>query len=211
MDNAIYIVFSTTPTGMGWLIRKATRNRYNHVSISLSRDMDTMYTFARIHRRIPLYGGFVAESNLRYQTLAGAAHVKICRLEVTQQQLACLHDQLEQMWNKRDEYIYNTLAAAASLVHLRPAIFKAHTCVTFVQALLAQYNLAEVCESDPPTVRALESRLAPWTIYKGPIPACTSDWGKDIYPSETTARYAVYTTARHFGRLALRVLAGGII
>ena len=39
MDNAVYIVFSATPTGMGRLIRRATRNRYNHVSLSLSRDI----------------------------------------------------------------------------------------------------------------------------------------------------------------------------
>ena len=62
MDNAIYIVFSATPTGMGSLIRKATRNRYNHVSLSLSRDIRKMYTFARLHRAIPLYGGLDRKS-----------------------------------------------------------------------------------------------------------------------------------------------------
>ena len=33
MDNVIYIVFSSTPTGMGRLIRLATRNQYNHVPV----------------------------------------------------------------------------------------------------------------------------------------------------------------------------------
>ena len=55
MDNAVYIVFSATPTGTGRLIRKATRNQYNHVSLSLNRDIRKMYSFARIHRAIPLY------------------------------------------------------------------------------------------------------------------------------------------------------------
>ncbi len=208
MDNAVYIVFSATPTGMGRLIRRATRNRYNHVSLSLSRDIHKMYAFARLHRAIPLYGGFVVESILRYQSFAGTARVKICRVEVPEPQLTYLHNYLERLWNEREEYIYNTPAALASLVHLRPVISKAHTCVTFVQGILAQYGLAEVTESDRPTVRALEERLSPFVVYEGSAPVCAGDWGEDIYPMETTTRYAVYTTARHFGRLALRVLTG---
>ena len=208
MDNAIYIVFSATPTGMGRLIRKATRNRYNHVSLSLSRDIRKMYTFARLHRAIPLYGGFVVESILRYQSFAGAARVKICRVEVPESQLTYLHNYLERLWNEREEYIYNTPAALASLVHLRPAISKAYTCVTFVQELLSWYRLAGVTEADSPTVRSLERRLVPYVIYEGPAPAASGDWGEDTYPVETTTRYAVYTTARHFGRLAKRALGG---
>lgn len=208
MDNAVYIVFSATPTGMGSLIRKATRNRYNHVSLSLSRDIRKMYTFARLHRTIPLYGGFVAESILRYQSFAGAARVKICRVEVPEPQFTYLRNCLERLWNEREEYIYNTPAALASLVHLRPSIARAYTCVTFVQELLARHGLAGVGENDPPTVRSLERRLAPYVIYEGPAPAAAGDWGEDTYPVETTTRYAVYTTARHFGRLALRVLEG---
>ena len=208
MDNAIYIVFSATPTGMGRLIRRTTRNRYNHVSLSLSRDIRKMYTFARLYRTIPLYGGFVVESILRYQSFAGAAQVKICRLEVPEPQWTYLQNCLARLWSEREEYIYNTPAALASLVHLRPSISKAYTCVTFVQTILARHHIAGVSEADPPTVRALERRLAPWTVYEGPAPASASDWGEDAYPVETTTRYAVYTTARHFGRLALRVLAG---
>ncbi len=208
MDNAIYIVFSATPTGIGSLIRKATRNRYNHVSLSLSRDIRKMYTFARLHRAIPLYGGFVVESILRYQSFAGTARVKICRVEVPESQLTYLHNYLERLWNEREEYIYNTPAALASLVHLRPAISKAYTCVTFVQELLSRYRLAGVTEADSPTVRSLERRLAPYVIYEGPAPAASGDWGEDPYPVETTTRYAVYTTARHFGRLAKRALGG---
>ena len=208
MDNAIYIVFSATPTGMGGIIRKATRNRYNHVSLSLSRDIRKMYAFARRHRAIPLYGGLVVESILRYQSFAGAARVKICRVAVPEPQFTYLRNYLARLWNEREEYIYNTPAALASLVHLRPAISKAHTCVTFVQSVLTQYRLAGVRTTDAPTVRALERRLARYVIYEGPAPACAGEWGEDVYPVETTTRYALYTTARHFGRLAKRVLTG---
>ena len=208
MDNAVYIIFSATPTGMGSLIRRATRNRYNHVSLSLSRDIRKMYAFARLHRDIPLYGGFVVESILRYQSFAGAARVKICRVEVPEPQLTYLHNYLERLWNEREEYIYNTPAALASLVHLRPAISKAYTCVTFVQEVLVRFRLAGARESDSPTVRALERRLAPCVIYEGPVPAVSGEWGEAASPAEPPPRYAFYPPARHFGRLALRVLGG---
>ena len=105
-------------------------------------------------------------------------------------------------------YIYNTPAALASLVHLRPAISKAYTCVTFVQEVLVRFRLAGATESDSPTVRALERRLAPYVIYEGPAPSSSGEWGEDAYPAQTTTRYALYATARHFGRLAKRVLMG---
>ena len=41
-DNAIYVVFSATPTGMGKLIRTATHHSYNHVSLSLDKDIERM-------------------------------------------------------------------------------------------------------------------------------------------------------------------------
>ena len=37
---------------------------------------------------------------------------------------------------------------------------------------------------------------------------CLGAAGEDDFPREVTTGYAVYTTARHFGRLAKRVLRG---
>lgn len=210
MDNAIYIVFSATPTGMGRLIRLATRHGYNHVSLSLSGDIRMLYSFARYYRTVPLYGGLVAESILRYRSFAGAARVKICRLPVEEPQLTYLHNYLERLWNEREAYIYNTPAALASLFHMQPEIPKAYTCVTFVHGVLVRCRLAGARAGECPTVRGLEELLAPYIVYEGsarPL-AARGDWGEDAFPCETTAGYAVYTTARHFGRLVKRALLG---
>ena len=210
MDNAIYIVFSATPTRMGRLIRLATRNRYNHVSLSLDRDIRRMYSFARYHRTIPLYGGFVVESILRYGSFAGNARVKICRLPVSEPQYTYLCNYLERLWSERENYIYNTPAALTSLIHRRPAIPKTHTCITFVHEILTRYRLAGANPNRCPTVRRLEELLSPYVIYEGsaaPL-AGAGEWGEDTFPAQTSTRYAVYTTARHFGRLAKRAVVG---
>lgn len=210
MDNAIYIVFSATPTGMGRLIRFATRHRYNHVSLSLSGDIRRMYSFARYHRTIPLYGGFVEESILRYASFAGSARVKICRIPVEEATLTYLRNYLARLWNEREDYIYNTPAALTSLIHRRPAIPKAHTCTTFVHEILTRYHLAGADPRRCPTVRRLEELLADYVVYEGSALPLTrnGEWGEDTFPAVTTTRYAVYTTARHFGRLAKRALLG---
>ena len=132
MDNAIYIVFSATPTHMGRFIRLTTRNRYNHVSLSFEEDLNKLYSFARHHRTIPLYGGFVVESILRYRSFAGQAQVKICRLPVAEPHFTYLHNYLERLWKDREEYIYNTPAAVASIIRRYPNTFAVMSSVSEV-------------------------------------------------------------------------------
>ena len=211
MEHAIYIVFSATPTHMGWLIRLTTRNRYNHVSLSFEEDLNKLYSFARHHRTIPLYGGFVVESILRYRSFAGQAQVKLCRVPVAEPHFTYLRNYVERLWNDREEYIYNTPAAVASIIRRYPAIPKSHTCVTFVREILLRCRLEGAESMGCPTVRRLEELLAPYVIYEGAVPhAPKEEWGEDTFPAETTTRYAVYTTARHFGRLAHRLLRGAV-
>ena len=212
MDNAIYIVFSATPTKMGRMIRLATRHRYNHVSLSLSSDIQNLYSFARHYQTVPLYGGFVVESILRYSSFAHQSQVKICRLPMDEIQLFYLRRELEHLWNERDQYIYNTPAALVSLLNLRLYISKAHTCATFVHDILARYHLAGARPKVCPSIPALEHLLKDYVVYEGSILplAEQSCWGEDQFLRETTTRYAVYTTARHFGRLAKRAFMGAV-
>ena len=210
MDNVIYIVFSSTPTGMGRLIRLATRNQYNHVSLSFESDIQKLYSFARYHRTIPLYGGFVVESVLRYGSLADRSRVKICRLTVEEPYFTYLRNYLDRLWREREEYIYNTPAALASLARLRADIPRAYTCASFVQEILVRCRLAGADSHRCPTIRRLERLLRPYEVYEGPLPTSHTpgEWGEDAFPRETTIGYAVCTTVRHFGRLAQRALMG---
>ena len=212
MDNVIYIVFSATPTGMGKVIRGATRNQYNHVSLSFQEDIGKMYSFARYYRRIPLYGGFVEESILRYSSFQGGARVKICRLPVTADQLNYLRGYIARLEWEGERYLYNTPEAVLSLLHQSFPLPKAHTCVSFVAGILERYHLAGAEETPCHTIRQLEELLEDYVIYAGGLPAPDQGgrWGNDAFQRETTIRYGVYTTARHFGRLAKRALLGEV-
>ncbi|MEA4932663.1 MAG: hypothetical protein VB071_03620 [Lawsonibacter sp.] len=210
MGHAVYIVFSATPTEMGRLIRVATRNQYNHVSFSFEPDIHNMYSFARYYHAIPLYGGFVLESILRYRSYSQPVQVKICRLSVEDSSFFSLQTFLDRLWDERETYLYNTPAAVASLLHRQPTIPKTYTCATFVHELLLLCRVEGAETERCPTVHQLEQLLAPYVMYEGSALPLTihGQWGEDVFPLSTTTRYAVYTTARHFGLLAKRVLLG---
>lgn len=212
MDNAIYIVFSATPTKMGRMIRLATRHGYNHVSLSLSSDIQNLYSFARHYQTVPLYGGFVLESILRYSSFPFQSYVKICRLPLEEDRLLCLRNELNRLWDERDQYIYNTPAALASLLNRNLYIPKAHTCATFVHDILCRYHLIDDRPNECPSIRSLERLLKDSVIYEGPIQPLAQQgrWGEDLFLTETTKSYAVYTTAVHFGRLAKRAFLGAM-
>ena len=115
---------------------------------------------------------------------------------------------LERLWNEREEYIYNTPGALISLLHFSLTIPKTHTCATFVHDVLARYSLAGVKSGRCPSIRAMERMLKDYVVYEGEPLVQTQEWGEDGFMQVTTRRYAAYTTARHFGRLAKRAVLG---
>ena len=65
-SKKLYVMISKTNTKMGNFIRFFTRYDYNHVSLSLDKELKSFVSFARIVQDAPLYGGFVTESFERF-------------------------------------------------------------------------------------------------------------------------------------------------
>lgn len=61
-NRQLYIVISQTGTLLSRILKQITGAEYNHASISLSRDLERMYSFGRRHPYNPFLGGFVIES-----------------------------------------------------------------------------------------------------------------------------------------------------
>ena len=57
----IYIILTRTGTILSGIIRGFTKDEYTHVSISLDRDLNKMYSFGRLNPYNPFIGGFVHE------------------------------------------------------------------------------------------------------------------------------------------------------
>lgn len=102
----VYIVFSSTPFRMGKLVRQLTGDKYNHISISLDRELTRMYSFARRYYKMPFYGGFVRESVSRYNLDGKTTQVCICAIPVTTSQFEILETQLHTMETNKEHYLY---------------------------------------------------------------------------------------------------------
>ena len=170
MENKyIYVVFSSTPYAVGKLIRLFTGEAYNHVSISLDRDLKQMYGFARRYYRLPLYGGFVKECVSRYHIKGNSANVRICALPVTADQFDRLRRELSAMYENRDRYLYNHFSVLSTLVRRPVRLRDAYTCVEFGVEVLRGLGI----QLDPEryySVGDLEKLLRPYCVYTGPIP-----------------------------------------
>ena len=90
----VYVVFSSTQYMIAKFIRAFTHHRYNHVSIALDGNLQTLYSFARRYDDTPFCGGFVVETPERYIRRNVAATVQICAIPVTNEQYNTIRDHL---------------------------------------------------------------------------------------------------------------------
>lgn len=195
----VYIVFSSTPYKIGKLIRRFTGESYNHVSISLDRELTRMYSFARRFYRTPFYGGFVKESRARYHLKGVPSQIKICRLAVSDEVYAALEKRLQDMYQRREQYLYNHFSVATIPFHRLVHLKDAHVCSEFVAGQLQQLGMS----LDPKkyySVDTLETLFADSVVYV--CDALPAD-GEDPF----FARHPVpcFTTLRSFGYLLCRI------
>lgn len=173
MQDAIYVVFSSTPYRIGKLIRKLTAERYNHVSLALDEDLPCMYGFARRYYRTPLYGGFVRESLSRYHVNGKPSLCMICRIPVSAAQYASLNMQMEEMYAHKEQYLYNHLSVWTLPFRKRVHVQDARLCVEFVADILSRLD-TPVKKGRFYTVGDLRALLEPYAVYEGTMPAPTA-------------------------------------
>ena len=175
MDYNIYIIFSATPYRIGSMIRRVTKEQYNHVSLSLDESLTKMYAFARRHYYTPLHGGFVQESPSRYIHNGQSADICLCRLPISQAQFEALKAELAQMYENKELYLYNHLSALTAIAHKRIAVKDAYTCVEFCVKILHELGF-EISPNQFYSVGDLQNLLKSYIIFTGPIPqVCEKD------------------------------------
>lgn len=206
----IYVILSATPTKMGKLIRTFTKSSYNHSSISLTENLNEMYSFARYRASNPIVGGFVKEFPERFTLGKGMdVHIKVFRIPVTDEQYEVIKLFIYNMKNDREENIYNSLAALGVLLGYKFQTYKAYTCSDFVaRALVEGKVLWDSCMSKNVIPDEIQVMLEKYISYKGsmtgylPIRGTTFD-SNDFF-QKTGVINEVAGTFYHFYRLTKR-------
>jgi len=211
----IYVILSATPTKIGRAIRTITKSSFNHASISLTRDLSEMYSFARYRARNPLVGGFIQEFPQRL-TLGKDkdVHIKIFEIPVTDNQYENIKQFIYEIRDDEDQCLYNLLAILGRPFGLGYNTYKAYVCTDFVVKALMQgeINLVESVLA-PMSPGEIEQLLDEYLVYEGklqeynPAPACSQELVNDFFRKASPFREA-YQAAVHFCRLISRALKG---
>lgn len=165
----ICVLFSATPYRMGRMIRFVTKEPYNHVSIALEEDLSKLYAFARRYYRTPFYGGFVTEYPYRYHHKGATAHVRICRIPVTREQLDALRLRMQAMDVHSHRYLYNHLSALTAPIHRKIAVRDAYTCAEFAVSVLSGLGL-DFNTSRFYSIGDIADKLTSYHCYSGEFP-----------------------------------------
>lgn len=206
----IYIAFISSPTGIGKLIRFVTRNIYSHVAVSFDKNLNTMYSFARYYKNVPLFGGFIEESPLRYTLFkADSIPVKICEIPVSEQKYKEAVDYINSIKENSSQYIYNSYSMAMALFHKRVYIGQAYTCLEFANSVLSDCEIAEEIKPDRYySIADLENILKDFVVYEGELwdLCCAKDWGNDLFYLKSSKRKAFKYTIKQFYQLTRRLI-----
>ncbi len=166
----IYVVVSQTGTILSRFLKLVTRAPYNHVSLALSRDLQTMYSFGRVNPYNPFLGGFVRESP-SYGTFKRFSQttVMVLELAVSAEVYERIRCRLAEMLAEQKKYHYNYIGLGLAAFHIRWQQKYRFYCSEFVKDILQSCRVsgAECLRGIPRPIHFLE---LPYTcIYTGKL------------------------------------------
>lgn len=208
-EKHIYVVFEKTTLGMGKFIRAVTKFPYNHVGISFSEDIGTIYSFSRIYKKAPFYGGFAAESPLRLKNGKRKGKIKICAVPVSEEDFSKAEKYISDLSEKRSRYIYNMVSAMLFPFKVRAEIADSFTCGEFVINMLENFtDIKSFEKSGFCSIRELSGILEPYKIYEGSGEKFlyAADWGTDTFAEKKSAFFLFEKTLENNFELLKRLI-----
>ena len=149
----IYIVLTYTGTILSKLVRGYTGKEYAHVSISLDKDLEEMYSFGRLNPYNPFIGGFVHES-IDHGTFKRfyRTKTKIYSMEVNEEQFEKIVEIIDDFNANRETYRFNVLGIFLAAIHLKLKRERCFYCAEFVKYVLdnsdLEVDLPEIVKPD---------------------------------------------------------------
>ncbi len=201
MQRCMYVLFSRQNTKIGRVIRVFLRNsRYSHVALSLDEKLYEVYSFSRLRHDSPFSGCFVREYPKHYIIKGMDVPVKICRVDMTQEQYAEACRKLEDCIKRSDSMIYNLFDAAVLPLGKRYRLKDAYTCVSFTSYIIGMDDVADIGD--------LESRLDDYAIYEGGLKRIFEERGiSEPENDDYFERHGSIAAARDLKTLVKRLLA----
>lgn len=169
MLHHIYVIFTFSGTIPSRIIRKITKQKYSHVSISMDHDLHTMYSFARKYIYNPFNSGFVIES-IDKGLLGKLPNVsgKIYELEVGEEEYRKIIQILNKFQKKQHRLKYNFFGLLSPILGIPIRPKNAYFCSQFVSKVLVDSGTLSL-DKEPiyVTPGELEHSLNANVLYEG--------------------------------------------
>lgn len=166
--RTVYLVFLDTGTLLARAIDSYTGTSLNHVSISLDKPLNYVYSFGRKRPYNPLIGGFVKE-NLQLPFF-NKTKCAIYQLEISENQYDRLQQRIILMESHKHLYRYNFLGLFGVMLNKDFQRENAYFCSQFVATMLQDCGIYQ--DMKPPSLIRPQD-LRSWTelklIYNGKI------------------------------------------
>lgn len=145
MSKNIYIMLSQTGTNCAKILQLFTHAPYNHASISLDENLNSLYSFARQNLYMPLIGGFVKEDiNEGVYRLFDDTLCQIYRISISEQQYLTLQKSIYDFERNKNRYSYNFVGLVAMLFNIPHHRPHHYVCSQFVAYVLQESNSVEL-------------------------------------------------------------------
>ncbi|MBU3158809.1 hypothetical protein KPL37_03340 [Clostridium frigoris] len=211
MEKYIYVVISRTPTATGKLVRKFLKEKYNHASISLDKNLIQMYSFCRFSVSNPLVGGIVRESAFTLTIgLKGNVPINIYRIPVTTEKYELISKFIYEVYNDTEVYYYNFFQAIGLINNKKHAIYKTYICTEFVMETLSRAGI-KLTTLEPYQITPTDicSIMGQFICYSGnldeyPFRAKTKTKADELFFCKTGFFYEGLHTIKHFWMVVSR-------
>ena len=135
--RSIYLIMSQTGTILSRTIKLFTGKKYNHISLSLDDDLNSMYSFGRKYPDIPFIGVFVEEGiNKGTFKKFRETKCKIIRIDLTEEQYNLICENIKKMIIEKEKYKYNVLGLFLALFHIQRNSKNKFYCSQFIRHIL---------------------------------------------------------------------------
>ena len=150
MDNKnVYIVITQTGTILSRTLKAVTGAKYNHASISLSDDLETMYSFGRKNPYNPFWAGFVTEApNKGTFKRFHKTNALVMEFEIDEENFEKLDNRLTSMLNSQEQYQFNYLGILLAAFGIKRRKENCYYCSEFVKELAQSCELEGADELD---------------------------------------------------------------
>jgi len=211
MEKYIYVIVSRTPTSTGKIIRKVLKQKYNHASISLNKNLSQMYSFSRLTVSNPLVGGIVHESSFTLAIgLAQDVPIVVFRIPVTVINYELISKFIYDIYNDSEIYYYNFIQAMGIIHNRKHAVYKTYICTEFVMEALRQGEIVLTpVESYMVTPADICEVMNQFSFYSGnlkdyPFIQNIKTKEDELFFCKTGILYEGLRTIRHFWRIISR-------